>query len=36
MFSREGGSPVWIPAFEGKHAVFVSLGEGWIEYHRPP
>ena len=24
LFSREGGSPVWIPAFAGKHAAFTS------------
>jgi hypothetical protein len=21
LFSREGGSPVWVPAFAGKHGV---------------
>jgi hypothetical protein len=26
LFSREGGSPDWIPAFAGKHAAF-ALGE---------
>ena len=23
LFSRDGGSPVWIPAFAGKHGLFV-------------
>ena len=23
LFSREGGSPVWVPAFAGKHAIRV-------------
>ncbi|WP_380783617.1 hypothetical protein [Sphingomonas sp. R86520] len=26
LFSRDGGSPDWIPAFAGKHAAF-ALGE---------
>ena len=25
LFSREGGSPVWIPAFAGKQAYWLDL-----------
>ncbi|PZO76475.1 MAG: hypothetical protein DI640_02715 [Sphingomonas taxi] len=28
LFSREGGSPVWIPAFAGKHASLVQGERG--------
>ena len=28
LFSREGGSPVWVPAFAGKQAYWLDVPNG--------
>ena len=30
LFSREGGSPVWVPAFAGKHALIGFGGQSVV------
>ena len=33
LFSREGGSPVWVPAFAGKHSWHATASALCIAYH---